>query len=70
MLLSFISSVWRKPTILGLSALGKQLSKSDVDLEYANNGPEKYGYIILPDGRKSDDITIPIQWLLMNKQEA
>jgi hypothetical protein len=64
MLSSFIHSTWQKPSVLGLSALGKALSPQKSDEEYSNKGPEQFGYVILPDGQKSSDLTLPIQKLL------
>lgn len=56
---NFIASAWPKErlTILGLSSLGKDLSSNKPDPGYSVNGPETYGYIILPDGTKQLDLT-------------
>ncbi|MGH8493117.1 MAG: hypothetical protein ACRERR_08450 [Moraxellaceae bacterium] len=64
---AFIDSTWREPKIVGLSALEKPLSQTDPDNEYAIHGPEQFGFIVLPDGTHSDDITLPIQHLLANQ---
>ncbi|MGI4765221.1 MAG: hypothetical protein ACRYGP_09195 [Janthinobacterium lividum] len=64
MLSSFIDSTWRDPAIFGLSALERPLSQDEPDKEYAVRGPERFGYVVLPDGHRSDDITLPIQILL------
>lgn len=58
----FISSIWddKKLDIVGLSSTGKTLSDKKSDDEYLNKSPEKFGYIILPDGRKEKDLTILI----------
>jgi Double-GTPase 1 len=60
----FLTSNWAQPDILGLSALEKPLSPRDRDAGYAARGPERFGYVILPDGRRSSDLTLPIQMLL------
>ncbi|EKU31474.1 MULTISPECIES: hypothetical protein [Alcaligenes] len=65
MLWSFVRSNWASPTVIGLSALERALSKTDVDQEYAIRGPEEFGYVVLPDGEKSADITLPIQRLMI-----
>jgi hypothetical protein len=65
MLWSFVRSNWTSPTVIGLSALERSLSMTDADTEYATRGPEEFGYVVLPDGVKNTDITLPIQ-LLMN----
>ncbi|CAG2160946.1 TRAFAC clade GTPase domain-containing protein [Cupriavidus numazuensis] len=64
MLWSFVRSNWTSPTVIGLSALGRALSKTDADPDYAIRGPEEFGYVVLPDGEKSHDITLPIQLLM------
>ncbi|MNJ52987.1 hypothetical protein D3C77_483570 [compost metagenome] len=66
MLWSFVHSNWISPTVIGLSALERSLSKTDADQEYAIRGPEEFGYVVLPDGVKSSDITLPIQRLMMD----
>lgn len=64
MLWSFVRSNWISPTVIGLSALERALSKMDADQEYAIRGPEEFGYVVLPDGVKNTDITLPIQRLM------
>jgi hypothetical protein len=64
MLGSFVRSNWASPTVFGLSALERALSKTDADQEYATRGPEEFGYVVLPNGGKNPDITLPIQRLM------
>lgn len=64
MLWSFVRSNWKSPTVIGLSALERALSKTDADPEYATRGPEEFGYVVLPNGEKNADITLPIQRLM------
>ena len=59
---SFVHTTWAKPNVLGLSALERPLSR-DPDTEYAACGSEKFGYVVLPDGQRSDDLTLPIHRL-------
>lgn len=61
----FVHSTWLEPTVLGLSALERPLSPRERDPDYAARGPEQFGYVVLPDGRRSQDLTIPIQQLLI-----
>ncbi|MEX3693851.1 hypothetical protein AB3X91_33815 [Paraburkholderia sp. BR14263] len=65
MLFAFLQSTWEVPDIVGLSALEKSLTENDSDMAYATRGPEHFGYVILPDGSHSTDITLPVQRLLM-----
>ncbi|WLG83702.1 hypothetical protein PSH97_21760 [Pseudomonas cucumis] len=64
MLWSFVRSNWASPTVIGLSALERALDKTDADQDYAIRGPEEFGYVVLPNGEKSTDITLPIQYLM------
>lgn len=64
LLSSFVHSTWAEPSVFGLSALERSLSPRDRDIEYAARGPEQFGYVILPDGQRSTDLTLPIQRLL------
>jgi hypothetical protein len=63
MFASFVESTWSEPSVLGLSALERPLSPRDRDMEYAARGPEQFGYVVLPDGQRSTDLTVPIQRL-------
>lgn len=64
MLWSFVRSNWTSPTVIGLSALERSLNQTDADLDYATRGPEEFGYVVLPDGVKNADITLPIKLLM------
>jgi hypothetical protein len=64
MFANFVASTWAEPIVLGLSALGRPLSTHDRDAEYVARGPEQFGYVVLPDGERSPDLTLPIQRLL------
>jgi hypothetical protein len=63
----FVTSTWADPFVLGLSALERPLSARDRDPDYVVRGPEQFGYIILPDGERSSDLTLPIQRLLARR---
>jgi hypothetical protein len=60
----FVFSNWKTPIILGLSALGRSLDKNLRDEEYVAQGPEQFGYVVLPGGESSSDLTVPIKMLL------
>lgn len=59
LLYNFIRSNWESNqlNIVGLSSLGKDLNTEEGDVDYQIEGPENFGYIIKPDGDKTDDIT-------------
>lgn len=61
LLASYVRSVWGdRARILGLSALGTELSKTKANAEFVDNGPENHGFIVEADGTRNDDLTIPI----------
>lgn len=64
LLWSFVRSNWAGPIVMGLSALERPLSKTEPDPDYAIHGPEGFGFVVLPDGTRTKDITLPIQQLL------
>lgn len=64
MFASYVESVWRSPHVIGLSALERSLSEKTADKDFAIRGPEAFGYVVLPDGTKENDISWPIQRLL------
>lgn len=64
MLSDFIASTWAEPSVMGLSALGKPLSHIAPDMEYVSRGPEQFGFVVLPDGTQSSDLTLPISHLV------
>lgn len=68
MLWSFVCNNWTTPAVIGLSALERSLSTTDADEGYAVQGPEEFGYVVLPDGTKSSDITLPIQRLMSDEK--
>lgn len=59
---SFLNANWDKKSLLvyGLSSLSKSLSDTDPDPEYLQKGPEAFGYVVLPDGSQSPDLTLPV----------
>lgn len=50
--------------IMGLSSTEKTLSNKKSDDAYLNSSPEKFGYIVLPDGKKEKDLTLLINKLV------
>lgn len=67
MLWSFLCSNWMSPEVYGLSSLGRPLSTGSPDEDYEIQGPEEFGYVVLPDGSQNKDITLPIQRLMANE---
>lgn len=62
---SFISCRWSgaNVAIYGLSALGIELSHETANSQYADRGPEHFGFVVSPEGKKSTDLTLPIMRL-------
>jgi hypothetical protein len=59
---SFIKSRWgdERSAIFGLSALGTELDAAKPNEDYADRGPENFGWVITPEGGESNDLTLPI----------
>lgn len=62
LLYTFLSTRWNTEafSVIGLSALGRALSKDEADTEYVEKGPTNFGYVINPDGEESSDLTRPL----------
>lgn len=62
----YIASLWDKNSlqIIGLSSTEKTLNNEKSDDAYLNSTPEKFGYIVLPDGKKDKDLTLLISRLV------
>lgn len=58
---SFVRSIWGdRAIVLGLSALGTELSKTTVNDDFVDNGPENHGFVVDFDGKHLSDLTTPI----------
>ena len=66
MFANFVEGLWEHSnlTVVGVSALGKTLSATDDDEDFIDDGPHRQGFVILPDGTKTDDLTWPLSKLL------
>ena len=60
----FVESNWEDSSVLGLSALERALDKEVPDESYITQGSERLGYVVLEDGSRSSDLTLPIRKLL------
>jgi hypothetical protein len=40
------------------------LGKENPDLEYVEQGPERFGYVVDQTGRRSSDLTELVEWLI------
>jgi hypothetical protein len=58
----FVDANWGSNhlTVFGLSSLGKALQEAEPDEGYLDNGPERFGYVVLPNGVQSSDLTLPV----------
>lgn len=64
---TFIRSTWTDDawSVWGLSSLERALSQDTRDAEFAEKGPEHFGYVVPPGGESHlDDLTAPVAWLL------
>lgn len=65
MLSNFLAANWAPNSIQmwGLSSTERKLPEREPDLEFAQRGPEHFGYVIDKNGHSNTDLTIPINWL-------
>lgn len=63
---SYIQSIWSPGafSVWGLSALGRHLDERSEDECFIDEGPENQGWVVGPDGSRSEDLTLPLDWLL------
>ncbi len=66
MLANAVEGVWETNslTVVGISALGKTLSSTTDDEDFVDLGPHRQGFVVLPDGTKTGDLTWPLTKLL------
>jgi len=66
MLANFVEGIWEASslTVVGISALGRTLSATANDEEFVDHGPHRQGFVVLPDGNKTEDLTWPLSKLL------
>ena len=62
----FLRASWRPEalSIWGLSSLERSLGKENPDLEYVEQGPERFGYVVDETGQRSSDLTELVEWLI------
>ncbi len=64
---AFVRSTWDADvwSVWGLSSLGRALKHDVPDQEFAELGPEHFGYVRPPGTREENpDLTLPVAWLL------
>lgn len=66
MLANYLAGNWRPDAVdvVGLSSLGKTLRPDADDDEFIDQGPHRQGFVVLPDGTRSPDLTWPLIKLL------
>ena len=64
MLADFVATNWEDASVLGLSALGRALNDQEPDEDYITKGSEGFGYVVVENGTRSPDLTLPIRKLI------
>jgi hypothetical protein len=69
LLAAFIESRWKEKSrfVFGVAPVGKPLDKDHCDDEIIDTGPEQHGYVVLSDGRRDSDLTLPLLELLRRR---
>ena len=61
LLASYIRCIWAdRVSVLGLSALGVELSDQVPNEDFVDIGPENFGFVVKADGEENSDLTIPL----------
>lgn len=61
LLASYVRSRWGgRASVLGLSALGTELSETKPNEDFVDIGPENFGFIVQAEGEEVRDLTIPL----------
>ena len=66
MLHEYVRANWMEDAcmIVGVSALGRELDPNQPDEAFQIEGPENQGYLVLPDGLETRDLTLGLSLLL------
>jgi GTPase SAR1 family protein len=66
LLSEFLTTRWETDhlSIVGISPLGMAIAENTVNETLRDEGPEQHGFAILPDGKKTSDLSQPILWLM------
>jgi hypothetical protein len=61
----YVSSIWPlgQRSVVGLSALERELNRESPDEGFQTQGPESFGYVVLEDGSRSSDLSLPLRHL-------
>lgn len=59
LLANYLEAAWHPDCwrVCGLSSLGRHLDPEVADEEFVDDGPEKAGYVVLPTGEQTSDLT-------------
>ncbi len=66
MLRQYIHTNWvpQARMVFGVSALGRELNPNEPDRSFQIQGPESHGYLVMPDGTETPDLTKALTLLL------
>lgn len=66
LLASYIDTVWDPDcrVVLGVAALGRPLLRDEPNFDFILQGPERQGYVVLPDGQEDPDLTLAVSLTL------
>ncbi len=66
LLYDFLTTIWDTEwiTVFGVSSLGMAIEPNKVNEVFRDEGPERHGFIVNPDGLKTSDLSEPLKWLM------
>jgi hypothetical protein len=66
LLYEFLTTIWDtdRLSVFGVSSLGMTFESSKVNEAFRDEGPDRQGYVINPDGSRTADLSEPVKWLM------
>jgi Double-GTPase 1 len=66
LLSEFLTTTWDadRLSVFGVSSLGMAIESNKVNEAFRDEGPDRYGFVINPDGSRTVDLSEPVKWLM------
>lgn len=66
LLYEFLTTIWDadRLSVFGVSSLGMAIESNKVNKVFRDEGPDRHGFIVNPDGSRTKDLSEPLKWLM------
>jgi hypothetical protein len=66
LLSEFLTTTWDadRLSVFGVSSLGMAIESNKVNEAFRDEGPDRYGFVVNPDGSRTVDLSEPVKWLM------